>query len=106
MTTLQPFPYAYKNVLIVIIISVIWQESPHYTISEAQPILTPFAILQTEDRDTAQENREAHYYITGESQKILYLIVRPLDGVVGGATMEYFAIFSQTGQLYLNQMVV
>lgn len=41
-----------------------YQEPPHYIISEAQPILTPFAILQTEDLDTEQ-NSDAFYYITG-----------------------------------------
>lgn len=40
------------------------QEPPRYTISEGQPILTPFAILETEDRDT-EENSNAFYYITG-----------------------------------------
>lgn len=69
------FPVCLQKGFNFIFISVIWQEPPHYTISEAQPILTPFAILQTEDVDTAPENKEAHYYITGESQKILYLIV-------------------------------
>ncbi|CAI8014772.1 Cadherin-24, partial [Geodia barretti] len=61
-------------------------EPPHYTIREDQSILTPFAVLQTEDRDTP-ENSDVFYSITG------------------GETTEYFDVFSQTGQLYLNQLV-
>jgi hypothetical protein len=62
-------------------------EPPHYIISEAQPILTPFAILRATDLDTEDINRNAFYYITG------------------GATVENFDVISQTGQLFLNQLL-
>ena len=87
-------------------ISANWQEPPHYTIREDQSILTPFAVLQTEDRDTP-ENSDVFYYITGKSWKNnLSNDVCVIQWMVGGESTEYFDVFSQTGQLYLNQPVV
>ena len=73
------FPVCYLPITITIPFTFIanCQEPPHYIISEGQPILTPFAILQTEDLDTP-ENSNAFFYITGSHIDIHDIIYVPL----------------------------